>query len=220
MSHFTTTPAVARDAEGRALAPAEEVALVIGQSARQLQEELEEQKLARQARAERYALAGVILVLLLAGFASWWTESRGLERAYPWIIAATILLLVEVAILYISRTRANRWERHSSTAAATALRRHYWPIGIVPLSHERAIIWDPLADERDTLCVMDLPEGLGRRSEQQLHRAERLGDAFDALLLFSEGVAEIEAEPVAWPGTISESAAGTLSEELGRLWQE
>lgn len=221
MDRFKSLPSVILGADGKPLKFAEELAIVIGLAAEKVKNSLQHDEETLYINTRRLAVASVVAVVVIAALVMGWLQSQGLlASAFPWVIGGTILALLGIAAFYILAPRTERFGVQDEHAAVTRVGLFYWPVGILPLSEERSVLWDPLTSPDALLHVMELPPELGVAEQSAVESAERPDDAFAAMLGFSDALGQIRPQAVTWLGNEPDSSAQQVGAEVADLWRQ
>lgn len=220
MDRFKSLAGVIFGADGQAPSFIEELALIIGLAADRVKTEVEQSQHTQQRRNWQVALGFILLIVLVVGGGIFWAQQQGLQNIVPWFLIAGVVLLGLALLLVAPTFRPQDSSATPDSASVTRLGRFYWPVGILPLSSKRAVLWDPLTENDLPLHVMELPADFGAQEEGQVSNAEHVSEAFDVLLAFSEGLEGMEPIALPWPGNAPDESAQKLGQDLSQLWQQ
>ncbi|MBA3531619.1 MAG: hypothetical protein H0T73_06870 [Ardenticatenales bacterium] len=219
MDRFKSLPGVIFGTDGQPPKYIEELALVIGLAADKVKTEVEQSH--QSEHRQNWMLALVLLIgsAVIVTLGVWWALSRGIPNVVPILLGAGAFVLVFILVV-VSPLRPKNTTSTRETAAVTRLGRFYWPVGILPLSSDRGVLWDPLTQTDGKLHIMTVPAEYGAESEEAVASAERASEAFKVLLNFSEGLEGIQPQAIPWPGNEPDDSTKRLGQDVSHLWQQ
>lgn len=219
MNRLRTLPSVILNNDRSPLKRAEELAIVIGLAATRLRQNLDNQEEALFTNVRRAGLGIAAGVLLLTVLGTWWLLNNGQSASVPYVIIGAVVVLALIAILLVFAPYSKRFRVGGEQAAVTRVSRLYWPVGILPLGNDRAVVWDALTEKDAPIQVVDLPPTMGLEQETATATAHKPDTAFDALLSYQAELQKIAPEAVAWPTNLPDSSVIQLGAEAGDLWK-
>lgn len=221
MNSFKTLSNMMVSSDGFIFKLAEELAIVIGLTTEEIKGNVEEDESTGRSTMGRVTLIATLLLIALAIGGGWWLQSRALSDFLPWFIGAILLLLLLILTLFfLLAPRRKPVEPEFEQASITYVGQFYWPIGIVPLSEERSVLWDPLNSPSKPFEIMSLKPNWGLAHQEVVQSAEGAKEAFSALLSFSEGLSQLHPRVVSWPSNQSDASLQELAQEVPDIWRQ
>src|SRR5690606_14635318 len=115
-----------------------------------------------------------------------------------------------IALALVFAPYSKRFRVTGEQAAVTRISRLYWPVGILPLGSERALLWDALTDKSETIGIVDLPPTVGMEQERIAESANKPDTILSALLAYEAELEKIAPETTAWPSNLPDSSLEQL----------
>ncbi|MGB0386441.1 MAG: hypothetical protein ACPGWR_16645 [Ardenticatenaceae bacterium] len=220
MDRFKTLPSVIVSSDGLLFKFSQELPIIIGLAAEKIKEKLEQKEETRTSNIKRIRL--ITLLLLVAGsiLGFWWLQSRPLSEWIPWLVGGTILALLVIALFFLFTPRRDEDHSEFEETAVTYVGLFYWPIGIVPLSDERSLLWDPLTTTDRALKVMPLNANWGLKHLDMVQSRKDAPQTFATLLSFSEGLSQLKPQPLGWRANDPDQSIQELAQEVPDMWQQ
>jgi hypothetical protein len=219
MNRLRTLPSVILNNDRSPLKRAEELAIVIGLAATRLRQNLDTQEENLFTNVRRAGLGIAAGVFVLAVLGTWWLLNNGQGATIPYVIVGAVVVLALIAILLVFAPYSKRFRVGGEHAAVTRVSRLYWPVGILPLGNDRAVVWDALTEKETLLEVVDLPPTMGLEQETATAAAHKPDTALNALLSYQAELQSIAPEAVAWPTNLPDASVQQLGAEAGDLWK-
>jgi hypothetical protein len=219
MNRLRTLPSVILNNDRTPLKRAEELAIVIGLAATRLRQNLDsqEENLFTNVRRAGIGIAAGVFILTVLG--AWWLLNNGQSANLPYLIVGAIVALVLIGIGLVFAPYSKQFRVVGEQAAVTRVSRLYWPIGILPLGTDRAVVWDALTEKGSPLEVVDLPPTMGLEQESATTAAHKPDTALNALLSYETELKNIAPETIEWLANMPDSSAQQLGAEAGDLWK-
>lgn len=219
MNRLRTLPSVILNTDRSPLKRAEELAIVIGLAASRLRQNLDSQEERLFTTVRRTAVIVIVAMLIIAVIGAWWITTNARNDLLPYLIVGTLIVLALAGIAFVVAPYTKRFRVSGEQAAVTRVSRLYYPVGILPLAQDRAVIWDALTEKTDALQIVDLPPTLGVEQETAVTTANQAQTALDALTTYEDELYHIKPEPVGWPANVPDASAQQVGAEVGDLWK-
>lgn len=223
MDDLKTLSSVIITSDGSRLKQTEELAIVIGLAVEKIKRQLKQEQKVLELNRQRLTIVLAGLIIFLALIATWWVQSNAIIGGMTWVIGGTIFALLAAALLYIYIPRSERFSIKPGEASITYIGQFYWPLGILPLSHERSLLWDALTPTDTPLQMMPLSADWALEHKVKIDSYQNPAEGLATLLEASQELAELKANKVvlsAWPSTAPDESLQQLGQEVSDLWEE
>lgn len=219
MNRLRTLPSVILNNDRSPLKRAEELAIVIGLAATRLRQNLDNQEEALFTNVRRAGLGIAAGVFVLAVAGVWWLLNNGQSATVPYVVVGALIVLTLIGIVLVFAPYSKRFRVGGEQAAVTRVARLYWPVGILPLGNDRALVWDALTEKSTPIEVVDLPPTMGLEQESATTNASKPDTALNALLTYQAELQQVAPEAIQWPADLPTPSVQQLGAEAGDLWK-